>query len=108
MSETKQGLRKTTLSLIDEAEENHAFYVDEVLKASNEQSALKERGEILKLAIENTRSKGAQAIIQTMITEIRGRIIVEERRQSDCESKKKYYSEVKRALNEAIKDYKQL
>lgn len=105
MAETKQNLRKSTLDLVDDAKESYLHFQMEVEEAFDLQRELKERKGVLGVAVHKTRSGMAQTIIRSMIDELDEEIEKQKEREIHGERNKKYYDEVRRAIEEAVKEF---
>ena len=105
MREIKQLPKKSTLALIQEAKDAYAHFNDEAQNAFIEQLALKEKKRLLEIAKTKTDLTGAQGVILKMITELHEKIVEGDKHRRSCESSRKNYSEIIRALEAAIKEF---
>lgn len=105
MSEFKQLPRESTLALVKEVKESAQHFKDESQKAQNEIDDLKERKIVLLSSKGKTSSGAATTIIQDMIDEIETAEEQLKDRVRFCNNNHKYYVEITRALEEALKEF---
>ncbi|PIC81044.1 hypothetical protein CSV75_04495 [Sporosarcina sp. P18a] len=105
MSEMKQLPREHTIALVQELTDSHAHFAQEAEDAVSKQMELRERRNVLESAKSKTDSGMAQTIIESMVNELESEIEKEKERQRLSENNRGYYSEIKKAVEEALKEF---
>ncbi|MFI2132897.1 hypothetical protein ACH434_23060 [Lysinibacillus fusiformis] len=103
--ELKQLPRESTLALVVEVKESAQHFKEESQNAQNEIDDLRERKNVLQSAKGKTRSGAAMTIIQNMIDEIETTEGQLKDRIRLCNNNHKYYVEITRVLEEALKEF---
>lgn len=103
--ELKQLPRESTLALVAEIKESAQHFKEESQKAQNEIDDLRERKNVLQTAKGKTTSGAASTIIQNMIDEIETAEEQLKDRIRHCNNNHKYYVEITRVLEEALKEF---
>ncbi|MDH5159839.1 hypothetical protein [Heyndrickxia oleronia] len=107
MSESVEVKVPVSQSLVQEIKENIEHFDYKMRKSFDEETDLKERIELLELALSKTSEETVKFLIREMIEEAKLKCQEHAKCAQSAKNNKEYYQEMLKALDEALKIHKQ-